>query len=185
MAGAPGQNKIVFDGHIERELVRGDFDFTRILLEITGRLEAVHADPPLAKLMMLDDRFYRALALLFSPGLEDADLERARPLRREIARLCEYMRANLTEPINLTKMERISGLSARLLQYAFRRSFGLTPIEWLRRERLHAARRLILDRRRDASITAIALEFGFSPSQFALYYRALFHERPSETRART
>ena len=95
------------------------------------------------------------------------------------------MRANLTEPINLTKMERISGLSARLLQYAFRRSFGLTPIEWLRRERLHAARRLILDRRRDASITAIALEFGFSPSQFALYYRALFHERPSETRART
>ena len=107
-------------------------------------------------------------------------------VRVEVAQLCEFFRANLKAPISLTEMGRRSGLSARVLQYSFQKAFGLRPKEWLRKQRLHAARAILLKPMQIISITARAYEFCFaSPSDFAHRYKLEFGETPSDTIKRT
>jgi len=71
----------------------------------------------------------------------------------------------------------------RTLRTAFQRCYGLSPIEYLRVNRLHQACRLRLASWPDATtVTQIAFGLGFwDLGRFAGSYRQLFGERPSET----
>ncbi len=71
----------------------------------------------------------------------------------------------------------------RTLRTAFQRCYGLSPIEYLRVNRMHQARRLLLASCPDATtVTQIAFGLGFwDLGRFAGSYRQLFGERPSET----
>ena len=64
-------------------------------------------------------------------------------LRVELAQWCDFLAAHLTQPLTLTQMEQRSGLSARILQYSFHGAYGMGPKEWLRKQRLHAARAIL------------------------------------------
>jgi AraC family ethanolamine operon transcriptional activator len=109
--------------------------------------------------------------------------EKSHPL--QIKLLCEYLSSNLMKPISLTDMEEISGLSARVLQYTFQKLFELRPKEWLRKQRLHAARQVLEKTEQQIKLTTVAYDFCFaSPSHFAKHYKAQFGELPSQTVAR-
>jgi AraC-like DNA-binding protein len=96
--------------------------------------------------------------------------------------LCEHLLGRLGEPWTLRDLERLTGYSPRSLQYAFKERFGLSPMDWLREQRLLAARHLILSGE-SASLTEVALALGFAtPSRFAADYRRRFAETPSQTR---
>jgi AraC-like DNA-binding protein len=74
----------------------------------------------------------------------------------------------------------------RTLEYAFRETFDLTPLAFVRRRRLQAARRDLwrADPTR-TTVTRVALRHGFHhPSRFAAYYRRSFGESPSATLSR-
>lgn len=60
-----------------------------------------------------------------------------------IDRLCDWLRANLHSTTTLTDMERFSGLAARTLQVLFLKRFELSPMAWLREQRLEAARTML------------------------------------------
>jgi AraC-like DNA-binding protein len=99
-----------------------------------------------------------------------------------LARATEYIQANLADEIGPTAIAAAAGCSLRNLQLLFRREFGQTITETVRDMRLRAARdRIVRGKGRD-SVTAVALESGFSHlSDFARHYRDTFGERPSET----
>lgn len=74
-------------------------------------------------------------------------------------------------------------LTPRALQYMFRQHLDCTPMEYLRRVRLHYAHReLMVSNRATATVTQIANTWGFAHvSRFATYYRRVYGRSPHAT----
>ncbi|WP_295443856.1 helix-turn-helix domain-containing protein [uncultured Thiodictyon sp.] len=77
-------------------------------------------------------------------------------------------------------------VSQRTLEYAFQERLGTSPMEFIRRLRLHAARRALLAAPRGGvTVAQIAMTFGFYQlGRFSADYRSLFGELPSATLTR-
>ena len=169
-------------------LQKPEIQCIEIFKSLLSQIDLSRGDANILSKLALDDSFYRLCATLLCPEIFLADGTRNGRhfyVRPEINRLCEYMAAHLTEAISLTEMESMSGLSARILQRSFQIAFGLSPKQWVRKQRLHAARSVMLNRREPISITALAYDFCFaSPSDFAHHYALEFGEHPSHTLGR-
>lgn len=77
-------------------------------------------------------------------------------------------------------LARLSGMSARSLQYAFQERFQLTPMQYLRQVRLDRVHDDLVEG--TGTVTDIASYWGFTnPSRFARAYRDRFHEFPAMT----
>ena len=77
------------------------------------------------------------------------------------------------------------GVSRRSLQYAFEEVLGVSPLTYLRAQRLNAVRRAIKTAETDTPVMEIAARWGFwHPSYFTASYKKLFGELPSATRKR-
>lgn len=107
--------------------------------------------------------------------------QRAKLVRRAI----EYMEAHIHERLTLKDLYTALGISRRTLFYSFESIFGVTPMEYLKVQRLQGARRTLKAADPEtASVVAIAHQWGFWHSgQFAKAYKALFRELPSQTLA--
>lgn len=87
------------------------------------------------------------------------------------------------QSLSIADMARHIGVPERTLRTAFHKSFGFSPQEYLRIQRLYQARRLLrADRQDQTTVSQIAFSLGFwDLGRFAGAYRTLFGERPSET----
>jgi AraC-like DNA-binding protein len=85
--------------------------------------------------------------------------------------------------LSISELARRTGAPERTLRTAFHRSYGFSPQEYLRIQRLHQARRLLrAGHQGRTTVSRIAFELGFwDLGRFACAYRTLFGERPSET----
>ncbi len=94
-----------------------------------------------------------------------------------------YVRRSLSEPIAVEDLAEAAGVSVRTLYYGFQGFLGTTPMKFLKRMRLHAARDdLAAAARTGRTVTQIALDCGYqSLSSFSRDYRAQFGESASET----
>jgi len=99
------------------------------------------APPPAA--LALDDLILRSVALLLAPGCSASSPAGGRSLAQAVDLAMAWIRANLERPISLTDIEQQVGYGRRALQMGFRERVGCGPIQWLRRQRLEAARGLI------------------------------------------
>lgn len=91
--------------------------------------------------------------------------------------------ANPQDPLTVTDMARIAGVSIRSLQDGFKKYVGMSPTDYLRNVRLNRVREeLLADRSFDSSIADIAFTWGFTHlGRFANIYHERFGELPSET----
>lgn len=100
-----------------------------------------------------------------------------------VRRVEDYIREHADEPISLSDLIEVSGVSARSLHASFRRFRDDTPMGYLKNYRLFLARSALqkgLDS--GASVTDIALACGFTHlSKFARDYQERYGERPSAT----
>jgi AraC-like DNA-binding protein len=170
-------------------LRHGSFDFSSLFRRSFDLIDSVCDDPRLPVALRLDDMIYRNIAFLLEP-----DLLLGAPLRTDEScdanrhatdNVCDAVRENTGRMLTLTEMENLSGLSRRALQYAFRKRFGVSPMEWQKNERLLIAHQKIINADSNINITTLSYDLGFSkPSSFAAYYRRLFGQSPSETRLR-
>ncbi len=113
----------------------------------------------------------------------------ARPsiaVTRKIRQACELIEHHHAEPLVVQDIADAVGVSVRALQDGFQRELGTSPMCFLRRARLQATRvALSATDPSCASVTAIALEHGLGHlGRFAVAYRAVFGESPSQTLAR-
>lgn len=85
--------------------------------------------------------------------------------------------------LSVSELARQAGVPERTLRTAFHRSYGLSPQEYLRIQRLYQARQLLLTSCQDqTTVTQIAFGLGFwDLGRFAGAYGSLYGERPSET----
>ena len=104
--------------------------------------------------------------------------------RRQIVRRAEdYIAGCENYPVRIENICGAIGASERSLYYAFADAVGMTPLRWLRIQKLHQVRRTL--KRADpleTQVTRVAMENGFSHmGHFSQNYRLLFGETPSET----
>jgi transcriptional regulator GlxA family with amidase domain len=87
------------------------------------------------------------------------------------------------QSLSVAELARQTGVPERTLRAAFQGSYGLSPQEHLRLQRLHQARRLLRTSGQDqTTVTQIAFGLGFwDLGRFASAYGSLYGERPSET----
>ncbi|HET6736379.1 helix-turn-helix transcriptional regulator [Mycobacterium sp.] len=100
-----------------------------------------------------------------------------------LRRAIEYIDANAASDISLADIAEAVHVTPRAVQYMFRRNLDMTPMQYLRRIRLHHAHEALLagDRMRD-SVTAIAARWGFMhTSRFAVLYRETYGRSPHAT----
>jgi AraC family transcriptional regulator, ethanolamine operon transcriptional activator len=153
-------------------------------------LERVHADPRIlaypAAVDALECDLLEGLLRTLCLAAPRVSLESARRRRCGFELAIEYMRAADLGSLNAPALCAEVGVSQRTLEYAFQERLGTSPMEFIRRLRLHAVRRALLTAERGGStVTEIAMTFGFYQlGRFAAEYRAIFGELPSATLTR-
>lgn len=147
-------------------------------------------DPHLADGLGLDDQVCRLVAFELAraafPARVSARWQGRRRWSGALDELVDYITSNRSGPITLTDLEERSQYSARHLQNLFRRKFGCTPMQFVRRQRLQAAMEQLRAAAETASVTRIARDCGYrSTSNFSSDFQRAFGERPSQVLRRS
>lgn len=140
-------------------------------------------------LLRFDDLLMRLTLLLLIPELRQVEPV-AQPVGLvpaggvQLGHLVDWIEANLSKPLSLSDLERQAHCSRRTLQYHFRRRYGCSPMQWLRRRRLQRAlERLRTPAQPKESVWEIAQSCGYtSLAAFSRDFKAMHGLRPSDVR---
>ena len=100
-----------------------------------------------------------------------------------VRRVDQFLQAHLDEPIYMSQLCDVTGVSERSLRNACHAVCGTSPKRYLTRRRMEAVRHALeAARPGEATVTRIATDYGFFElGRFAAMYSSLFGERPSDT----
>jgi transcriptional regulator GlxA family with amidase domain len=95
----------------------------------------------------------------------------------------DYIDANAANDIALADIAEAVHVTPRAVQYMFRRHLETTPLQYLRRLRLHHAHQeLLAADHLHATVTEIAAKWGFAHTgRFAVLYRQTYGQSPHTT----
>jgi AraC-like DNA-binding protein len=98
-------------------------------------------------------------------------------------RTIQYMDANVATDIGLADIAQAVHVTPRAVQYMFRRHLETTPMQYLRRIRLHYAHQdLVAGDRMHDRVTDIAARWGFAHTgRFSVLYRQTYGNSPHTT----
>ncbi|SFP21303.1 Helix-turn-helix domain-containing protein [Geodermatophilus dictyosporus] len=146
--------------------------------------EPVTAASPL--LIAQASRLLAATALAVFPNTvvpppTPADRTDAHPVT--LRRATAFIEANCERDVSLADIARAASVTPRAVQLAFRRHLDTTPLAHLRQLRLRRAHEQ-LSRATPGdgtTVTAVAAQWGFTPSRFTERYSAAYGALPSQT----
>jgi AraC-like DNA-binding protein len=100
-----------------------------------------------------------------------------------LRRAIQYMDANVATDIALADIAEAVRVTPRAVQYMFRRHLETTPMQYLRRIRLHYAHQdLVAGDRTQETVTDIAARWGFAHTgRFSVLYRQTYGHSPHTT----
>lgn len=100
-----------------------------------------------------------------------------------LRRAIQYMDANVATNIGLADIAQAVHVTPRAVQYMFRRHLETTPMQYLRRIRLHYAHQdLVAGDRLQETVTDIAARWGFAHTgRFSVLYRQTYGNSPHTT----
>jgi len=95
-----------------------------------------------------------------------------------IGQALQWLRSHLAEPVRVSHLATMAGMSATSFHRHFRALTAMTPVQYQKQLRLHAARALLLASAE--SVTRVAFAVGYeSPSQFSREYRRQYGQPPA------
>ena len=104
----------------------------------------------------------------------------------QVSQVERWIDENWAQEITIDRLVTVSGASARSIFATFKSTRGYTPMAYLRKVRLHAARDRLLAASAGETVTGIGLACGFlNLGHFAKAYQFQFGELPSDTLARS
>lgn len=187
LIGRPLKKPVVFDLALDLERGSGQ-SWRRLLGFLVSELspESVYLssqaarrslDEAVISTLLFAQRHTYSGALLSEPGAA---------VPRHVRRAEEIVAADPASPHTLAALAAQTGTSIRALQAGFRRHRGITPVEFIRAQRLEKARRALLDGAPGDRITGIAFDAGYEHlGRFSRDYKARYGESPSQTLARS
>ncbi|MGY5780477.1 helix-turn-helix domain-containing protein [Rhizobium sp. LEGMi12c] len=131
---------------------------------------------------LADNRCFALLAQLISALVsERAENGELGGALQRLQRVMELVRTDLTHPWTVGELAVAANLSQAQLFRRFRQRMGTTPLDWLRHERVNAAKPLLVVT--DEQIGRIAARCGYpDPFHFARDFKKLVGVPPSEFR---
>lgn len=129
------------------------------------------------------DMIINGLLNVVDEGLRALDSRELKKVRRPdlVKNARELVTESIDGDLSVAGMSKNLGVSERVLNYAFRESLGISPLQYIQVQKLHATRRLL--KTADLSVSDVCDLYGFNtPSRFSRQYRRLFDELPSQTR---
>lgn len=100
-----------------------------------------------------------------------------------LRRALDFIEARLADPIGLTEVAAVTGVSPFHFSRTFRQAMGVSPYAYVLRQRIERARGLLTQS--DLSLTAIARQCGFgSQSQFSRTFKRILGTTPGHYRTR-
>lgn len=153
---------------------------------ICSSIDALRCDTGLIHGVGLDDIVLRSVAMMLRPDLAaSGESDRSATRGFDLDPLLERLTASLGQRITLSDMEAWSGRTARSIQLAFQKRFGIGPMQWLRQRRLDVIHARLSSPGESATVRQIARECGIPRMATLLAeYARRFGERPAETRQR-
>ena len=129
-----------------------------------------------------EDTLAEALAQTLLP-VEDGSVGGIKNGKQLLDRAKTYIDAHLGDHLAVPDIARAARTSNRTLHRVFLHEEGLTPMEFVTRERLNATRRALFAADSEATTVAdVAFAHGFyHPGRFSRQYHDAFGERPSVT----
>jgi len=119
--------------------------------------------------------------------LEVKDVPLGRPTAAVLVKRAVEVAEGQRGPVRVAELCRTLRVSPGTLERGFREATGVTPHAFFLRRRLNQARAVLLHADpRETTVTSIAIACGFSElGRFAVRYRQMFGETPSETLRRS
>jgi AraC-like DNA-binding protein len=144
--------------------------------------EVLRAALPTGASLDFEDTLAEALAQALLPA-EDGSMGSIKNGTQILDRAKTYIDAHLGAHLAVPDIARAAGTSNRTLHRVFLQKEGLTPMEFVTRERLNATRRVLFAAGSEGTtVTDVAFAHGFfHPGRFSLQYQNAFGERPSIT----
>ncbi len=183
LLGRPLRKPVVFEHVLNLEHGPGT-SWRRLMAFLLAELSpsSIHLSSVAAR-RSLDNMLISTL-LYAQPHTYTAELRAdATPVAPQYVRKAEQiLAANPLEPHRIAELAAQTGVSTRSLQAGFRRYRGTTLLEFIRVQRLQAARTALMHATASTRITDVALDAGYTHlSRFAGEYKARYGELPSET----
>ena len=158
--------------------------FRRALKTILNTYKRMAGTVPIALRTKLQRTFVPLLALLLERAESSPTAPRSLTRRVAAVRVCEaYIREHAENSPTLADLSIISGLRLRSLINAFQAVTGLSPMAFLKKQRLGGVLRALQSADPDHTrIIDVAANWGFwHMGHFSSDYHAMFGETPSET----
>jgi AraC family transcriptional regulator len=101
---------------------------------------------------------------------------------RQLRKVEDYVATHLAEEISIEQLAGLVELSSSHFAHVFKESTGMTPLQFITRQRITRAQQLIRETSR--SLIQVGLEVGYtSPSHFAQVFRRVVGVTPTEFRS--
>ncbi|WP_338790197.1 AraC family transcriptional regulator [Bernardetia sp. MNP-M8] len=101
--------------------------------------------------------------------------------QNRFAFVIEYVETHLEEQITVEKLSKLACMSESNFYKAFKREFGITPVEYILKQRISLAKKLLTNMK--LSITDVCYKAGFnSLSYFSVLFKKYADQSPSEFR---
>jgi AraC family transcriptional regulator, ethanolamine operon transcriptional activator len=170
---------------VNAERVRSLFDWGKRLVDTAARQPALFNERKNDRVAAHVELLETLLATLgaaddFEPDRSD----RTRQAHSLIVKIAEdYVLSHIDDHLYVSDLCRVTAVSERTLEYAFKEVMGLTPMTYLTRLRLHRVRQALLAATQESTtVSAEALNWGFWHfGEFSRAYRQCFGELPSDT----
>lgn len=162
--------------------VRG-MNWLPVIRSLCSTIDAFDCDPAKLVAAGFDDLVLRTAVMMLRPELFLEQQWAARQARGfDLDQMLQQIEAHLAGRITLADMEAWSGLTARAIQLAFQKRFGIGPMQWVRDRRLDLVRSKLLVAQPGDTVRGIAASCGLTRMATLIpEYTARFGERPSDT----
>ncbi|MGB8168587.1 MAG: AraC family transcriptional regulator [Chthoniobacteraceae bacterium] len=130
-----------------------------------------------------------ALTQLFAAHLVEKYTEAAAQVQgysgglpiRQLRKVQDYVAAHYAEEVSIERLAELVELSSSHFSHVFKETTGMTPLQFVTRERITRAQQMIRETKR--SLIEIGLEIGYtSPSHFAQVFRRVVGVTPTQFR---
>ena len=97
-----------------------------------------------------------------------------------LSSVCEYIQSNIQNKITMSDLEQHTELSARALQFKFKKHLNKSPFQYIEEKKLLKAHELIQEYRRSKTISEITQLLKFShKGRFSMSFKKRFGVHPS------